>query len=1313
MNPGAHNQNFKPQINSQGEKILKSLSTFREQMPWIMGSSVAINLLALAIPLFMLQVFDRIIARGSIDTLTIMAVGATAAILLESILRIIRSHLSAWIAARFEHRAMLEIASRTLAMPLHEFERQGAGAYQEQFKGVQSLKQFYSGQTFQQIIDLPFTLLYIAIVALINPWIGLLLVGGYFVFALVVFAFSWRHNFLVKERKVLDLRRNNFLVEVLNNIHTLKAMAMESPMLRRYERLHQAGAKAFQDLTYALDLASGIGAIFSPLMTMLVVALGAYLVVTGDLSTGELAACILLGLRSLGPIQRLGTIYTRHKQERIMKADVANFMVRPPLADSEEGSALPKRDANSIELRQVSYTFPGMKSPILSNVSLSVAPGECVMIYGGNGAGKTTLLHLLSGVINPSQGSVLLNGEDLKNFDADKIPERIAYLPQRTQLFEGTLLDNISVFDANRMDGALEKASTMNIGEFVTKLPRGWDSQVGDAAAEAMPPGFKQRIAMVRALSADPHVILFDDATAAVDSQGEASVLAYLNSVKGSHTIILVSQRPSVQRLADRVLTLKDGQLIEGLHKETATAPALVSTAANPQQSLHVSPSAPGDSSGELWQRTQTTIESTFKQVTDLARCLPPLLKALGWRQSARDVAENLPYFTDALDLTGFENAMAQLGFRPTEARCRLGSLDSRTLPCLFLPDDGPAFVVLARKGNSFTVSHNANAAEATRTDLDLSGRAFFFTKADPKAQAQQQESAWVSKSVGRFRPLIVQAGLSSIVSGLVLITGSLFIMAAYNQVIPSASIHTLFYLALGVLLALIVGGFFIFHRARILSTIAGRIDYLFGSTILQQIMGLSPSMTERSAVGAQMARISSFEAVRDLFTGPIASTVLESPATVVVLIALAIINPVALIVVLIVLATYGLLYWLLEPTSSRRVSELGRTSTRRNEFTVEMLQKMRTIRECGSSQTWLKRYREISAEAAMASYNAEKMSSTLVGISYFVMMFAGLMIVTITVPLTLSQALGPGALLASMLLMWRVLGPIQTLFNNLTRIERVKVAIRQIDSLMKIRGERVQSTASPIARGLTGKVEFQRVSFRYSLNVDPALVGVEFTAKAGELVAITGPNGGGKSTLFKLLLGMYQPQAGSILIDGVDLRQLDPTELRRLIGYAPQEAQFFRATISQNLRLAKPDATEQEIRRALDMAGALEETLALPKGLEDRIGDGFSEQLPASLRQKLSLARAYLTGAPIMLFDEPGAGLDDYGDQRFMQTLQALKGQSTVFFISHRPSHIKLADTVLIFDRGYLRAAGKPADLFKPPPARPSGTAPLQPAGA
>ncbi len=364
------------------------------------------------------------------------------------------------------------------------------------------------------------------------------------------------------------------------------------------------------------------------------------------------------------------------------------------------------------------------------------------------------------------------------------------------------------------------------------------------------------------------------------------------------------------------------------------------------------------------------------------------------------------------------------------------------------------------------------------------------------------------------------------------------------------------------------------------------------------------------------------------------------------------------------------------------------------------MINKMRTIRECGATHTWLDRFREISAQATMATFKAEKQSAVLVGLSYGIMMLSGLAIVTFTVPATLNNSVGPGALLASMILMWRVLGPMQTAFINIPRIERIRSAVRQIETVMRIKGERQESSTSPVARELKGKIDFGRVSFRYSPTVDPALVGVSMSIQPGQIVAITGRNGSGKSSLIKLLLGLYQPQAGSILIDDIDIRQLDPIELRRLIGYAPQEPQFFRATLAQNLRLARPDATDEEVLEALDYAGALEQVQALPRGLDYRVGDNASAQIPSSLRGKLALARAYLTKAPIMLFDEPGAGLDNLGDTKFMEMLKRLRGNTTVLFITHRPSHMRLADTLMVFDGGYLRGAGKPEELLKTPAA-------------
>jgi ATP-binding cassette, subfamily C, bacterial LapB len=1278
-----------------GLEILESFSPLKEELSWVISSSVIINLLALATPLVMLQVFDRIIAKGSMDTLALIMFGATVAVGLEALLRIVRSHLSAWIAARFEHKAMINTVSRMLGMPLHQFELSGTGAHNDHIKAIQSLKSFYSGQTFQHMLDIPFTLLYVVVMAFISPWIALLVIVGYAAFTYFVWQTGLNHGKLVKDRSMSDLRRTNFLAETLGNIHTLKSMSMEALMLRRYERLQETSAHVMQKLTYALDIAQGIGSVFSPLMSALVITLGAYLVITGHMTTGELAAVILLSGRSLAPIQRLGGIWARHQQEEIMRADLAKLISLPELP--KENPSDESSTNGSIELKNVSYQFPGVTEPIFKNISLKINQGECVFINGANGSGRTTLLQLIGGLIKPTNGEVILGNHNLKDKGENYLKQSVAYLPQRTQLFEGTLIENISVFDPKLADSALEKAQTLQIGSFVSKLPRGWDSQVGDGASESMPPGFRQRIAIVRALANNPQIILFDDATASIDSEGEKFVLEYLNSIKGKVTLILVTQRPSLQKMADRIVTLKDGTLLDGLHDVSIDNAQLSAANDNLQDSSGQSQTGTGPSNFS-WERTHQAVVANFNKPNHLATAFPVLLREMGIKRSSRDVTETLPYFTDSLTITGYENAMAQLGYKAYNTDCSLGSLDARMLPCLFITTDGNAFTVIERRGDALIIADNAIEKPIKETNLRLFGRAYFFIKQINKPNAQQ--TSWVKKALIRFRPLIVQAGASSMISGVVMVIGSMFMMAVYNSVIPSGSLKILFYLSFGVLLSLWVGWLLMKHRADILAYISGRIEYLFGTTILQQILSLSPSMTERSAVSAQMARLSAFEAIRDLFTGPIAATVLESPATIIVLIALGIINPPSLIIFLIVLAIYGLLYWLLAPYTARSVAEVSQTSTKRNEFLIEMISKMRTIRESGGTNTWLERYRKVSSEATMASYKAERLSQTLVGLSYFVMMFAGLMIVTVTVPLTLTQTLGPGALIASMFLMWRILGPIQTLFTNLTRIERVKSAVKQLENLMQIKGERLETAASPISRGLKGKVQFSRVSFRYSLNVDPALVGVEFNINPGEVIAITGPNGGGKSTLLKLIMGMYQPQAGSILIDGVDIRQLDPIELRRLVGYAPQDTQFFRATLSQNLRLARPDATDDELKEALRKAGALEQVLDLPKGLEYRIGDNASEQLPASLRQKLTLARAYLTEAPIMLFDEPGAGLDALGDRKFMEALENFRGKTTVFFISHRPSHIKLADTVIVLEQGYVRAAGKPQDLFKTPSA-------------
>ena len=1299
------------------------LSPFSDERRTILAASILINLLALAFPLLMLQMYDRILPRQSIDTLMLFAIGVGIAFGLEAVTRVVRSYITAWISARFEQRAMVALAERALAEPLHEFERKGTGSVLEEFKSISTLKYHYSGQTFQQLMDLPFTLLYVFIVFLISPPVGLLLATGYAVFVYI----TWKHGrdapILIKDQKEGDLRRGNFLNEILTNIHTLKSMTMEALMLRRYERLQESCARLMQRMTYALDMSSGLGNVFSPLMNVLVVALGAWLVITHHLTNGELAACILLGLRSLAPLQRLGGMWAKYQQDEVLRDKLAAALQRRPLPvnlhPEAESFALVKNQFTpaSIELKDVSYRFPGTQHDVLRHINLQVAAGECIAIEGLSGCGRSTLLQVLAGILQPDHGQVLVNGDDLRKTNLEQLTSQVAYLPQKTQMFEGSLLDNVSMFTAERVERSLEAAKSLGLGDFVAKMPRGWDSPVGDQAADSLPPGYRQRIAIVRALSNLPSVILFDDATSAIDAEGDAVLLRFLEAIKGKVTIIMVCQRPSYLRLANRSLYMQDGQLhsveegrvvshLQAVQTDRgASMPASQGSSAAtlsvpfkaiPPEQYFESPSKKGDQQPDRWSHMHETVSGSFKHETDLSGCLTLLLRLTNLRGSAREVAESLPYFTDKLDLTGLQNTMSQLGYQMREVDCRLGELDKRSLPCLFIPNDGPAMVVMGRIGDQMRIGFDTDSEPMLEPDLSIEGRAFFY---EPAAFAIPEGRSWVRVVVGRFAPLISQATISALISGLVMMAGPLFLMIVYSTVIPTGSGVTLFYLSVGATIAVASGYYFMRHRASILAFIAGRIEYLFGTAILQQVLRMQPSYTERASVGSQTARLQTFESIRDLFTGPLAATMLESPATLVLLIALSIINPIALLVFVVMAGLYAFLYWLFNNRSRERVSAVSRATTRRTEFLTEMVGKMRVVRECGAQRIWLDRFREVAADASMASFEAEKLSSLLVGLSYFVMMLAALMIVSFTAPFVMDQRFGAGVLIASMLLMWRVLSPVQTIFTNMTRIERVQSATRQIDALMRIQGERVEISSAPSQRSLQGSIDFQRVSFRYSMHTDPALVGVEFRIKPGEMIAVSGPNGGGKSTLLKLMLGMYQPQAGSILIDNVDIRQIDPLELRRLIGYAPQDAQLFRATIAQNLRFSRPDATDDEVYQALDMAGALEQVMALPKGLEYRVGDNTNE-LSGSLKQKILLARAYLTRAPIMIFDEPGTGLDAEGDQKFIEALKSLKGKATVVFISHRPSHIRIADTLLVFEKGYLRAAGAPDDLLRQPSA-------------
>ncbi len=690
-------------------------------------------------------------------------------------------------------------------------------------------------------------------------------------------------------------------------------------------------------------------------------------------------------------------------------------------------------------------------------------------------------------------------------------------------------------------------------------------------------------------------------------------------------------------------------------------------------------------SAESLWRDPSET--GWFSFSSDVAACLNPLLQALGVTFNEAQIFEALPHFTEDLDIDGLRNTLANLQFESTRVTLKLSELDARALPALYLPHHGPAMVVQYFAGEEVLVFDGGAKENRRIKTAEIDGEAYFFHHLEQSEISNRSNYRdWFPALLSRFRPILTLGLGLTLLINIISLAIPLFVMAIYDSVVGTGSVSMLLHLVAGTILTL--GADFTLRRlrTRAISFFGARIDNLVGNEVFRHILYLPPAYTERATISSQVARIKDFDVIRDFVTGPQALILFELPFVFVFLGAIALLAGTVVFVPIFMIALFGIMFWLLNGRVSRAVSKSSRAVAQRQEFVIEAMNSLRPLKYTNSTKIWMERFRTISAKASIAGYETARINALVSAISQFLMMSAGIATVALGALEVIDGSMSVGALIATMILVWRSLGPLQLAFVSLPRLSQVRAGTRQIDSIMRLPQERGREDFVPLAPTVAGNLQYSNVTFRYSPDADPVLWSVNFSAKAGEIIALVGNNGCGKSTIVKLLLALHRPQSGSILIDGRDIRQFDALELRRLIGYVPQTPQFFYGTIAQNLRLAKPSASDEDLRQAARDSFVLDEIEALPEGFETRIGDGKNNRLPGSVLQRLNLARCYLKDAPIIILDEPGNALDFEADQAVMKMIERMRGRKTVLLITHRPSHMRLADKLISIDRGRIR---------------------------
>jgi len=545
---------------------------------------------------------------------------------------------------------------------------------------------------------------------------------------------------------------------------------------------------------------------------------------------------------------------------------------------------------------------------------------------------------------------------------------------------------------------------------------------------------------------------------------------------------------------------------------------------------------------------------------------------------------------------------------------------------------------------------------------------------------------------------LLEQRGLYRDVLGAALLVNvfalvmPLFVMNVYDRVVPNNATDTLWMLALGVLLVIAMDYMLRLLRGRFIDLASARIDVKLSALIMERVLGMRLE-TRPASVGSFAANLRSFESVRDFIASATVSALIDLPfALIFLLLIVWIAWPLVLIPLLGLVV--GVVYAYLV---QHRMHELAETTYRaaaqRNAALIESLTALETIKTQCAEGVVQNKWERTTAFLARSGVQLRLLSSSASNGAAAVTQVVSVALVIGGVYLIQERLLTMGGLIAISMLGGRAIAPLAQAVGLLMQYQNARMALSSLDQMMAQPIERPDATAFVHRPELSGEIEFRDVSFSYPEQGEAALRNVSLHIVPGERVVIIGRTGSGKSTLQKLMLGLYQPSGGVVRIDGIDLRQLDPADLRRNIGCVGQDATLFYGTLRENIAIGAPYADDEAIVAAAEVAGLAPFVNRHPKGFDMLIGER-GESLSGGQRQEVAIARAVLLDPPILLFDEPTSAMDFSTEQAFKERLMRFAAHKTVVLVTHRTSLIDLATRIVVVDEGRIVADGPRAEV-------------------
>lgn len=659
------------------------------------------------------------------------------------------------------------------------------------------------------------------------------------------------------------------------------------------------------------------------------------------------------------------------------------------------------------------------------------------------------------------------------------------------------------------------------------------------------------------------------------------------------------------------------------------------------------------------------------------------LVEAAGFNADDRSLTGALPHTVAADAVVDYQAALENLGLPLFTADAPLSAISDADCPCLFLGEGGQNLVILEVASEHILAAPDGEAIPTWRKVTSDRGTVIKVLR--KTAEMTDAPARTFGAFVREFRSVIASLFAASFFTNLMALAAPVLIMVIYDRVIPSESVGLIVSLTIAVALIVVADLALRVIRARHVAYMGGRVERTLGLALFRKLSGLPLSQLDKSTVHEQISRLRQFEGLRDIFTGQLFSTILDLPF---VVLFLAVIFSFSINIGLMLFCFIGLfvLAGMLSSFVQRAQNRtVGVTKNAHQRLLFEMTRNQLTLQRLGAETIWRARIAEATGAAAAASRQAKQFQLMAQSFGQTMMMVAGVGTIAFGATSALNEDITFGQLIAIMALVWRVLGPVQSLYSGITQLQGFAVSNRQISRVLSLPEEFRRTGADARTKVFDGHLELQNVTHRTDPTRDPVISGVSLSVKTGALVMLCGHGGAGRSALLTLINRLHQPGFGSIHLDGVDYRQIAADELRVAIAYAAQEPAFFHGTLRQNFLLANPTLTDRDIRDMLEALDLWREVQMLPEGLDTRMDEAFQRRISRAVAKGFALARCLLRDAPVYLFDDPCSGLDEGREHRFLRLLSAMKGRKTVIMKTDRPSHLPLADRLVFLDRGRL----------------------------